>query len=176
MKVVLIRHFKVDFPWKKFYTSTDFTKACNMYDTSQITDERKINNCCGNIYISKLIRTELTSKNLNLKSNVLKTSLLDEIRMEPLFYSPVPLPTLLWMILGRLGWILNFKNINEGIIKSKARVKDFVELIVKNGEDVTVVGHGLYFTLLMSELKTYNFSGQFKPKYFKNGEMRIFNN
>lgn len=36
MKVIIIRHGKVDFQWQKRYTSTEFDKACAEYDAAPL--------------------------------------------------------------------------------------------------------------------------------------------
>ena len=34
MKVIIMRHSKVKYIWKKWYTSDEFDKACKEYDRS----------------------------------------------------------------------------------------------------------------------------------------------
>ena len=34
MKVIIMRHSKVEYIWKKWYTSDEFDKACKEYDRS----------------------------------------------------------------------------------------------------------------------------------------------
>lgn len=36
MKIIIIRHAKVNYKWKFWYTSQEFNKSCNEYDISPI--------------------------------------------------------------------------------------------------------------------------------------------
>lgn len=65
MKVIIIRHGKVDFQWQKRYTSTEFDKACAEYDAAPLEERLDASFFrCRNIFISTLPRTKETAKML----------------------------------------------------------------------------------------------------------------
>ena len=66
MRAIIIRHGKVDFQWKKWSTSEQFNKDCQMYDEapvfSLLSDVPQIND--QTIYISNLHRSRETANQL----------------------------------------------------------------------------------------------------------------
>lgn len=62
LKVIIIRHGKVDFQWQKRYTSTEFDKACAEYDAAPLEERLDASFFrCRNIFISTLPRTKETA-------------------------------------------------------------------------------------------------------------------
>jgi len=56
MKIILIRHFKVNYKWKLFYNSLGYEKACEGYDKAHVLNaglSLKIN---YEIFASTMIR------------------------------------------------------------------------------------------------------------------------
>ena len=41
MKIVLVRHFKVNYDWIAFYSSSEYQMACAEYDKSVVLDSGK---------------------------------------------------------------------------------------------------------------------------------------
>ena len=73
MNIYLMRHFKVNFEWKKKYTSEEFKTACKEYDTTDVINQKIQFDSNGiDIYISELIRSNLTFEALNLKKKLIK--------------------------------------------------------------------------------------------------------
>ena len=66
MKVVIIRHLKVDFVWSKRCTSKEFDSECDVYDSSPIKETVNIQLLSGykRIYISELSRSRETAERL----------------------------------------------------------------------------------------------------------------
>ena len=71
MDIYLMRHFKVNFNWKKKYSSKEFKIACEEYDNSNIViqntefDSKDIQQ----IYISNLIVKFATLSKCNISYN-----------------------------------------------------------------------------------------------------------
>lgn len=81
MKVVLIRHGKVNFSWKSWYTSDQFDEACVLYDKAPIMKlsysipDAKY----SSYYISALSRTGETAQSSNEELEEMKAKLLSEL-------------------------------------------------------------------------------------------------
>ena len=110
MKVYLMRHFKVDFNWKKKYNSEEFDLACKMYDSNPIVSSREtLDFEVDKVYISGLSRTSETANALGLTKKINMTDLLNEVPMKSFIDTPLRLPTSIWLVFGRLQWFLNKK-------------------------------------------------------------------
>ena len=66
MRVIIIRHGKVDFQWKKWSTSKQFNEDCKMYDEAPIFSLLSDSSQIGyqDIYISSLQRSRETANQL----------------------------------------------------------------------------------------------------------------
>jgi len=174
MKIELIRHFRVDHKWKAFYTSDELKTDCEKYDNAEIINTSEIANRHGNVYISQLKRTNLTSKFLVNKSNISIEPLLNEVSLNPFCVLNKKAPLLIWVLLWKTNWLFNIKAIDEVQNETKNRAELFLKKIEENGEDVTVVGHANYFSVLLKLLKKRNYKGNYSAFPFRNGEMRVF--
>ena len=81
MRAIVMRHGKVDFQWKKWSTSEQFNKDCQMYDEAPIylllSNDIQIDS--QDIYISTLQRSRDTAKQLFGERDFISTKLLDEV-------------------------------------------------------------------------------------------------
>jgi broad specificity phosphatase PhoE len=174
MKITFIRHSKVLFNWEKLYNTNTFELACQAYDFSPVQRGKEMNNEGQCVYISNLTRTEATAKNLfKEETKVIKTDLLNEIPIKAFTDTKLHLPTLVWMVLGRLQWYFNFSTQPETRKNSKERINKFLDYILGKQQDCIVIGHGFYFTQLVSEMKNRGIVGNMK-KRLKNEELRSF--
>ena len=66
MKVLLIRHGKVDMEWEKTYTSEEYDNACSMYDEADIVpiDHPQETGDYKKIYVSSLKRAIRTAEQM----------------------------------------------------------------------------------------------------------------
>ena len=175
MNIYLMRHFKVDFEWKKKYTSTEFKIACNTYNKSNIfRQDVDFNTKDIQIYISELIRSELTYQALRINSKATKTSLINEVPIAPFRKTDLKLPTSLWRFMGRLQWFLNSKRQPETRRQTFNKIANLIKTIEDQKKDTLIIGHGFYFSQLKKVLKQKGYSGSGKS-YYKNGEIVKFN-
>lgn len=175
MKITYIRHSPVLFNWNKFYNNKTFQLACQEYDLSPIVAGDKLDiEGGGTVYVSSLSRTAATAKNL-LPDGVdwIKTDLLNEVPLAAFTNLTMKLPTSLWMIFGRCQWYFNISRQPETRNDSKRRINTFLDLILAQGVDCVIIGHGFFFAQMVNELKSRGIVGDMH-KRLKNEEVRVF--
>lgn len=174
MKITFIRHSKVDFNWRTFYDSESFDLACRDYDDAPVLVSGSKALSQKRTYISGLKRAEETAHGfLTGEKELIKTALLDEIPLQSFTTTKVKLPTLIWMIAGRLQWYFNSSRQAESRKRSKVRINQFLDLLEEAQMDCTIIGHGFYFTQMTGEMKKRGIIGATKKK-LHNEECRIF--
>ena len=160
MKIFLIRHAKVLYRWKKKYSSSSFSKACNEYDSAPIikidNDKVKyINAIVGKnvvVITSGLSRTKETAKQLFGNINIVSTGFINEIPLLPYLVTEKEKSILKWKIIGRLQWMLGHKKQNSKEI-IRMEIRKGIKYICKDKIDKVIIGHGFYFFELIKELK-----------------------
>ncbi|MBP2658372.1 MAG: Phosphoglycerate mutase [Firmicutes bacterium] len=162
MRIGLVRHFEVNCLHKYLLSSDEFEKWVKEYDCSSIrvvdtvVDTYKWEKC----YCSDLPRAIDTAKYI-YKGNILKSSLIREVPIMPVFKSRIKLPHLFWLIAGRIAWFLSHPSQTELIMQTKDRVEQFVSNTIKESEaSVLVVTHGFLMLQLQKELKKRGFLGE----------------
>jgi len=173
MKITFIRHSKVLFNWRPFYNSDSFDLACSEYDSSLIEAHKKMELTEATLYISNLRRSEDTACFLFDKREMIKIDLLNEIPLKSFVNTNFKLPTIIWMLLGRVQWYFNHSRQTESQKKSKERINLFLDKIEQRQHDCIIVGHGFYFAQMITEMKKRKISGNMK-KRIKNEELREF--
>lgn len=174
MKITFIRHSKVLFNWGKLYNTNSFDLACQEYDLSPVQAGKKMRIERQSVYISNLIRTEATAKNLFQEEiEVIKTDLLNEIPLKPFTDTKLQLPTIIWMVLGRLQWYFNYSTQPETRKNSKERINIFLDHILSKKQDCIIIGHGFYFAQMVNQMKRRAINGNMR-KRLKNEELRVF--
>ncbi|WP_259473515.1 hypothetical protein [Clostridium estertheticum] len=93
MNIGLVRHFKVSCYTKMFMTSADFKQWVKQYDNSDITENKfKIGNIkWDKCFLSDLSRAIKTSQSI-FKGEIIKTQLLREVPIAPIFNTNIKLP------------------------------------------------------------------------------------
>lgn len=174
MNIELVRHFKVDYKFKKHQNSTDIITTCNDYDKARIKNTFLIRNKYKKIYISTLTRTEQTSEYLANKETVNIIPLLNELTMNPIIKTNIKLPFILFFILWKFCWSINSSLSNETRKQTRTRINVLLDKLENENEDITIVGHAHIFSIMLKELKSRNYRGKYKPIFFNNGEIREF--
>lgn len=174
MNITFIRHSKVDFKWKAFYHSRDFDLACGAYDHAPTITSGSLKLSGKSVYISELKRAEETAHAFLIgEKELIRTALLNEIPLNSFIDTSLKLPTIIWMIAGRLQWYFNSSRQAEVREKSKLRISRFLDLLEEKNEDCILIGHGFYFAQMMTEIKKRNASGNTR-KRMQNEEIRTF--
>ena len=98
IKVILIRHCKVKYDWRSFYSSAEFDRACRDYDRAPIeaAEPSVIQEAVGAVYISRLERSKSTALCFFDKAKLKQTELLDEVPLKSAFDTELRLPLWFW--------------------------------------------------------------------------------
>jgi broad specificity phosphatase PhoE len=174
LKIELVRHFEVDYKFKKYQNSLDIINTCNDYDKSPLKNTFIIENKYRKVYISSLIRTKLTSEYLSKKEEIVVEEQINELTMNPIIKTNIKLPFVICFLIWKLHWRINSKLSNEVKHQTLSRVNNFLDNIENKNENVTIVGHAHIFSIMLKELKRRKYKGLYKPILFKNGEIREF--
>ncbi len=170
MKVIQIRHFKVDHQWKKHCSCEDFFEDLNSYNIRPVIETKEINIPIKTVYISTLSRTEETAKYLTGEKNIIKTSLINEVDLRGKNTTRFRLPEIMWYSVSSLKWRFNSKNQKETYRETKKRAGDFLMMIEEKNEDCIVVSHGM-FLLVLLELMNNTYNGGRRISKIGNGEI-----
>ncbi len=175
MRAIIIRHGKVDFQWKKWSTSEQFNKDCQMYDEapvfSLLSDVPQIND--QTIYISNLHRSRETANQLFGEKNFISTKLLDEVPLCASVASMKRLPLIFWNVSGRLQWLFNIYSQKECRKETIYRAKQFIKMIIEKDSDCIIVTHGFFMHTLLSQMKKQAFQISHTRLSYSNGECVI---
>lgn len=180
MKIILIRHGKVDYQWKKWSTSEQFDLDCRKYDEAPIVpvsiEIPEIANqgiACRKIYVSSLARSKKTAEGIFGDRDFIETGLIDEVPLRSSVEGNVRLSLWFWNISGRLQWLSGCQRQSECRAETKKRAKKFIKTLLDDGEDCAVVTHGFFMHILIDCMKESGFRiGHTRMKY-DNGEYVI---
>ncbi len=127
MKIVIIRHGKVNYKWNKWYTSEEFERACREYDEAPISEERyRVPDIeYQNIIISGLSRTRETAGHLHVNAKMKKTDLINEVPIKSSVDTKLKLPIWFWNVSGRLQWFVSSPRQDESRVETRKRARRF---------------------------------------------------
>jgi broad specificity phosphatase PhoE len=168
MTITLIRHLKVNFPWKLFYTAAGFARACRGYNEAPVFRPRRSLNGDRPIATSTLRRAIDTARLLFGREPDRTTDLIAEVPMNPFLNTSWYLPRVAWELLGRFQWILGLKTQPETYTATARRVKVFSDELLAAGNDCIVVSHGWVLMVMIRRLTALGFRGP-RPAYLRNG-------
>lgn len=158
MKIILIRHAKVDMKWNRHYHSSSFDNACSLYDTSKITKLNRVKrSSIEKIYISDLSRTYETAVQLFGNKDFKKLELINEVPLRSFTDTKRSLPCFIWMALGRMQWWMENKRQPETKSETIHRAKQVVSMLIHENEDCYIITHGLFIKVLLKELRRAGF-------------------
>ena len=158
MKILLIRHAKVAFDWKRSYTSEEYDTACRRYDEADIipVDSPQETGDYERIYVSSLKRAALTAEQLfpsAPQSMFVRTHLLDEVPLRSFSDSPKSHPKILFDVVGRLQWAGESRWQEETRSETGKRADELIDLLEKNNENAILITHGFFMSVLTDRLK-----------------------
>ncbi len=175
MKIVLIRHGKVNYRWKSWYTANQFDEACRQYDQAPVMKSGYSipDGKYSAYYISTLPRTRETAQNIFGDQDYSSTDLINEVPISASLYTRVKLPILFWYFTGRMQWYFNNSRQKEGRLRTEKRAKQFVKMLTEKNEDCVVVTHGFFMRTLVAEFKKAHFSIENNTFAYANGQCVI---
>lgn len=173
LKILIIRHAKVNHVWKKWCTSSEFDEQCSMYDTASVDTSPLNPLMCdvSDIYISKLIRTYYTARKMFGDKIFTRTSLINEVPMCAGIKTSLKMPLWFWYMVARIQWITGSSRQPETMDKTRRRARIFVKKILDKNTSCGVVTHGFFMRTLIKALKEQGFTSDVNPLYFHNGEV-----
>ena len=178
MKVGLVRHFKVIESHKYLLTSDEFNRWIKHYDEAKIeyNDVTDLNKDEWDIcYTSNLYRAIKTAEYV-FAGEIMKTNLLKEIPIAPFTKHRIYLPHYLWLLLGRLLYLVNHKSQPEKLTETRDRVRKLVRNLMNAGEkNILIISHGFLMRYIIKELYALGYKGS-NFKRPENGRLYVFEN
>lgn len=171
MKVVLIRHFKVDHQWKTKGHFRDFFDDIDKYDSQAIINTRELDFPVRQVYISTLSRAAETAKFLKGEKNIIITSLINEVDLRGTSRIWFRMSGLMWYMIAFIKWRMNSGHQNETYRDTVSRAREFLKMIEEKNEDCIVVSHGMFLTELINLMLKQGYCGGKKDYRLRNGEV-----
>lgn len=168
MKIILIRHFKVNCDRRFAYNSQTYENAFDDYNKSPVIESDLRISTNNKIYSSTMVRTIETAKTIFNKAPDFYSDLLCEVPISPFMKTRLFLPLIVWNFVGRIQWRFNSKKQPETYLATQARIDKFMDSIITQNEDCFIVAHGFTIKLIIRRLKAENFRG-LNPMLIKNG-------
>ncbi|MBU3214006.1 phosphoglycerate mutase family protein [Clostridium estertheticum] len=175
MNIGLVRHFKVNCCTKMFMTSTDFNQWVKQYDNSDVIENKfKIGDIkWDKCFSSDLSRAIKTSQSI-FKGEIIKTQLLREVPIAPIFNTNIKIPYIFWCISGRFAWLFQCKSQTENKKDTQKRVNEFLDSIKdESSNNILIVCHGFFMNTLQKELKSRGVTGR-TIRTPKNGTLYLY--
>ena len=161
MKIILIRHAKVDVNIYTLTYASELKKYLTLYNNASIQKEfcnenniRKILNNSDKIFCSQLKRS-IASVELYEKKPNLCDAIFNEAGLPFSDWRGVKLPLVVWSMLFRIMWFFGYAHNGESLAKAKGRATKGAEKLMNSFEEastVTLLGHGLMNRLIAKEL------------------------
>lgn len=155
MKIVIIRHGKVDMEWERYYDSVSFDKACSTYDIRPIrlSDTRYENKNTHKIYTSYLSRTNETACMLFGDNVFYKSELFNEVPLRSFIDTKRNLPLIVWNVIGRLQWLFDNRRQIETRSQTIERAEKAIDMLEKENTDCIVVTHACFANTFFKQLR-----------------------
>lgn len=172
MKIVLVRHQKVNMDFKKRYSSKDYNKAWSIYDKMHIISQDIRRDLKGfDLFVSELPRTHETARAMFGDVKFRVSDLLNEIPLVAFSDNLKKFPKGIADVVGRIQWYLNSKRQPERRRETEKRAKRTIDYIEKHTDKAYVVTHGFYMISLVRELRRRGYKIDRKKRVaFKNLE------
>ena len=159
--LILIRHAKVIFNWKKQYTADGFSRAQTDYDQAPIeritgVQIRRIRDTLPEqfeLYTSTLNRSIETAAMLFPDKTPIQLPELSEIPIYPYRDSDKALSLWRWMFWGRAQWFCNHPRQKRTKQTVAHEVADLIALM--QNKNAVIVGHGFQMTIMLNILSRH---------------------
>lgn len=152
MRIVLIRHAKVDFDWERQYDSEGFDLACDEYNDRPIVQKGELfTGDPGKIYISTMARTRETAELILPGCEYEQNSIFNEVPNRSFMDTGRKLPKQLWAVLGRIQWYVNSRRQHELRENTKIRARKALDILEKT--PCTLISHEIFLRTLVKEMK-----------------------
>jgi hypothetical protein len=174
MIVTLMRHYKVNYAWKKSYTPEEYRKAELDYDNAEIIGQSEpLTEEFNKYIISSLPRTLATLRILKGDVKYISTPLLNEVPMEPFTQSLRHYSRHRLNAMARIQWILNSSKQIETRKMTFKRAREFIAKYLTTDENCLIIGHRFFIRILSIEMLRHGFIGRLIVRV-QNGEQVTF--
>ena len=155
MKIMIVRHGKVNMKWPKMCSSEDFDKACAEYDRSDLESINIItlDEQADRIYVSKLLRSANTARILFPNKEYYEVLEIGEVPLKSFMDTKKRLPLWIWNVLGRLQWYIGSARQLEKRKDTLQRANKAIDLCESEKGDCVLVTHGFFMKTLIAVLK-----------------------
>lgn len=173
MKIVLIRHGKVDHPPLTIISAASFSNWVKAYDVNPLdkssTPTHKAIDIVSKtkaVVCSALIRSLDSAKELGVKNVTFSDSMFNEAGLPVANWKFPPLPAGMWAILFRLLWLVGYSNSTESLCETRVRAMTAIEKLIELAtihDSVAFIGHGIFNRMLANRLLEAGWTGPKKP-------------
>jgi len=173
MKIVLIRHGKVNYPPLAIISAATFSNWLTAYNNNELdksstpTDEvLEIVLKTKAVVCSELIRSHDSAKELGVKNVTYSNSIFNEAGLPTANWRFPPLSVRIWAILFRLLWLVGYSENSESLSETRIRamkaIEKLIDLATIHGS-VAFIGHGIFNRMLANRLLEAGWAGPKKP-------------
>ena len=175
MKIVLVRHGKVDHPPIAIISAAsfvDWVKAydSNILDKTSMPAEKVIEmvTTSNAVVCSELVRSHESAKLLNVQVVTYSDSMFNEAGLPIAHWNFPSLSVRLWAILFRLLWLIGYSENSESLrqagLRATQATEKLIDLALEYGS-VAFIGHAIFNRMLANRLRQKGWSG---PKITNN--------
>ena len=169
-----MRHYRVNYAWKKSYTPEEYRKAELEYDNAEIIDQHEPSTeNYKKYFISSLPRTLATLRILKGDVKYISSPLLNEVPMEPFSHSLKHYSRHRLNVMARIQWMLNSPKQIETRKETFKRARVFIAKYLTTDENCLVIGHRFFLRILSIEMLRHGFVGKLIVRV-QNGEQVKF--
>lgn len=172
MKIILLRHYKVDIKHESWLNSEGYTKYCTDYNISPIINQKPPVLPNYKLYSSYMQRAKDTAF-LATNREAEELEGVHEVTFNGFLKGKTKLPFLLWEILARIQWLMNSSKQKESLNMTRERISKAIDFLMEKNTDCIVVMHSIAIKVMSRELIKRGFNGK-KIYYIKNGEAIVF--
>ena len=168
MKIILMRHYRVDLCFKSDYHSEGFDKVSSQYNDSSVLWQAPPDLPSYKLYASSMKRAQQTAqlafqRPFNILSGV------QEVTMRSFMDTNLRLPLWLWELMGRIQWRFGSSRPYENYNETMKRLNGAIEEVDRHGESSIIVMHGLAMRYMVKVLRSRGYKGP-QIIHAKNGE------
>ena len=162
MRILMIRHAKVDMPWKKKYNAQEYDQAWRQYDECDILPaEKRMEVYPGaKVFVSSLKRTHQTAQQyLGVRDYTVPEHLLDEVPLRSFADVRRRFPRHMMDAVAQLQWLLSSKRQPERRGMTRERAERMIDCLEEQGDgDYVLVTHGFFVRMLVAALRRWGYS------------------
>jgi broad specificity phosphatase PhoE len=173
MKIVLLRHGKVNYPPISILSSAKFAEWIDSYNTNELDRSLKPSEETMRMAItanaavcSEMPRSLESAKVLGIKEVTLCHALFNEAGLPIAEWNFPRLSVRIWVIVFRLSWFFGYARNSESLSEAKARSSKAADRLIEIAEEyqsVVFVGHGIINHFIANELRNRGWIGPKSP-------------